>query len=143
MATDAHKRSWFGPGAASAERAIRCPMLWQTMQVLKELLGPIFSFQSWIQGCPCHEELVLQEGLRQACPWKGCRAPQIAQKVREVSQAIGDAAVAQGPGVEDRVHAIAAAVGTTGLGKFAFLEDLPLSGRQHPRGGSRDGDSGV
>ena len=110
-------------------------MFWGTVEAIQQGLGSVFTFQSWLQGCPCHETLVLEQNERVTCPWKGCRGPEVGDKVREVSQdlwlhskrSVREGHDVDGPeGLELRAHEISNKVMLLWDLKMAFVNDLPF-----------------
>lgn len=58
----------------------RGPVFWNRSKVIGQLIEPLVSFMSWLQGCDCHEEQLLA-GQSVACPFKGCRARKLSDRL--------------------------------------------------------------
>ena len=61
--------------------AVRSDDFWSRCQHLSTLSRPTRRFAGWIKACPCHEAECLAK-RRFVCAWKGCRAPQLADRVQ-------------------------------------------------------------
>ncbi|MCP4239835.1 MAG: hypothetical protein GY772_04665 [bacterium] len=73
-------------GALLVELAKTDAFWWETRAVLW-LTTHFAHFSGWLRGCACHEE-ALRNGRQVVCQWKGCRARELAAKVRSVVQAL-------------------------------------------------------
>ena len=119
---------------------------WARLDMVLEIMGPLFGFDSWCQGCPCHD--LQQQAGNVVCDRKGCRGPELAHKVATmadesqralqqfvesqttIAHAVGSADESNGvlwPGLAG--DAVALYSNATGLlrAKFAFLLDPPWS----------------
>ena len=80
------------PLAAELSVLAASPEFWDQARALKAILGHVMSFSSWVSGCDCHDQQLKYKDGRAPplvrCPWKGCRAPQLAKKVYSVQDAI-------------------------------------------------------
>ena len=54
---------------------------WDMTEALIVVLRPLTDLSGWIRGCSCHEA-ELKSGKQIKCPWKGCRGPMIARKLK-------------------------------------------------------------
>ena len=60
---------------------VQCDLFWTQCHALRALAKPMVDFYSWVRACCCHEaQCLAQEEVR--CKWKGCRAPELSQRVR-------------------------------------------------------------
>ena len=101
------------------------------MEVIDKVAAPVFDFMSWIRACKCHENQ-FKKGIEVSCPWKGCRGPELANKVRTVISEIRNRAFQwadEHPGHASLNEGIqfaftlAASVRT----KFAWVNDMPYA----------------
>ena len=80
------------PLAAELSVLAASPEFWDQARALKAILGHVMSFSGWVTGCACHDqELQWNDGHAPPptkCPWKGCRAPQLAKQLLFVQAAI-------------------------------------------------------
>ena len=80
------------PLAAELSVLAASPEFWDQARALKAILRHVMSFSGWVTGCACHDqELQWNDGHAPPptkCPWKGCRAPQLAKQLRLVQTAI-------------------------------------------------------
>jgi hypothetical protein len=80
------------PLAAELSVLAASPEFWDQARALKAILGHVMSFSEWVSGCACHDQqLQCQDGHAPPpvkCPWKGCRAPELANKLHFVQDAI-------------------------------------------------------
>ena len=67
--------------AAVFLRATAAPEFWTRCRSLQALVRPLSSFSSWLRGCACHEA-DRRQGRSVQCPWQGCRAPELADRMR-------------------------------------------------------------
>ena len=62
---------------------------WVQVSCLNHLVEPVAEFSAWLQGCKCHEpQLLLRQQV--SCPWKGCRAPELPQRVSKFMEQMAD-----------------------------------------------------
>lgn len=71
--------------AESLRGSITDPEFWQQCRALQFVIARLVEFQSWCQGCDCHEEERLS-GQRVICNLKGCRAKSIARRVTRLCE---------------------------------------------------------
>ena len=68
------------------------PEFWDQARALNTILRHVMRFSGWVSGCACHDQqLQWQDGIAPPpvkCPWKGCRAPELAKMLRLVQDAI-------------------------------------------------------
>ena len=80
------------PLAAELSVLAASPEFWDQARALKAILRHVMSFSGWVTGCACHDqELQWNDGHAPPpikCPWKGCRAPQLAKQLLFVQAAI-------------------------------------------------------
>ena len=80
------------PLAAELSVLAASPEFWDQARALKAILRHVMSFSGWVTGCACHDQkLQWKDGHAPPpikCPWKGCRAPQLAKQLRFVQDAI-------------------------------------------------------
>ena len=80
------------PLAAELSVLAASPEFWDQARALTVILRHVVSFSGWVTGCACHgQKLQWKDGHAPPpvkCPWKGCRAPQLAQQLRLVQDAI-------------------------------------------------------
>ena len=72
-------------------RAVLSADFWAHTNELSVCAKPLHAFSAWLRGCPCHElERRVRPGVPIGvpieCPWVGCRAPELAQKVQDVHE---------------------------------------------------------
>lgn len=59
------------------------PEFWGRADALRAFLVPATGFSGWVGGCSCHEaELLARKNVN--CPWKGCRAVDLSQRVKQL-----------------------------------------------------------
>ena len=63
--------------------AVRDEQFWGRAKGLAEALAPLTEMSSWLRGCPCHGRVRLAR-----CPWAGCRAFQLAARLRSLEAEI-------------------------------------------------------
>ena len=102
---------------------------WGRAEALRRLTGPMNRFSSWARGCPCHEA-ELARGRKADCPWKGCRAVELSQRIAQLMAELaklreevteGDYS---GASVEDFRTAISRQMSFAAL-KFAWVDEPP------------------
>lgn len=69
--------------------AIKDTVFWEQVSCLSHLVGPFVEFSTWLRGCKCHER-ELRDGQEVTCPWKGCRAPELAPRVSKFMAQVAD-----------------------------------------------------
>ena len=76
-------RRIFSPGALHVLRDVK---FWQRMDLLHVVLSPMFGFDLWCRGCKCHEGALGLAHSADACRHKGCRGPELADKVHSMCE---------------------------------------------------------
>ena len=80
------------PLAAELSVLAASPEFWDQARALNAILRHVMSFSGWVTGCACHDQkLQWKDGHAPPpvrCPWKGCRAPELAKQLRFVQDAI-------------------------------------------------------
>ena len=58
-------------------------LFWVRAEGLSSVVKPMRSMQGWLRGCSCHEsEYLANDNVK--CPWKGCRAPELANRIADL-----------------------------------------------------------
>ena len=57
------------------------PLFWQQCHALEALARPVATFSGWLRGCARHGAESMSPACA-SCPWKGCRARELAQRVK-------------------------------------------------------------
>ena len=57
-------------------------LFWDQASAIGFIIEPVVALMSWAQGCDCHEE-ELKAGKMVTCSFKGCRAKNLANAVRQ------------------------------------------------------------
>ena len=65
---------------------------------LRRLTEPVRKLSGWAKGCDCHEDALVQ-GKAVSCPWKGCRAPRFAARLRAFEQEVLDVRTSGAPDI--------------------------------------------
>ena len=59
--------------------AVRSPLFWARVSLLRRLTKPLSDYAGWLRGCECHEE-ERKARKKVSCQWAGCRATTIAER---------------------------------------------------------------
>ena len=60
-------------GMKQLQATCQGPVFWGRAKAIGQLIEPLVSFMSWLQGCDCHEKELIA-GQVVSCPLKSCRA---------------------------------------------------------------------
>ena len=61
--------------------AVRDDAFWGRARGIAKAVAPLSEMSSWLRGCHCHEHL-RRKKVPVKCPWAGCRAFQLATRLR-------------------------------------------------------------
>lgn len=96
---------------------------WRRNDVVAEILGELIRFSAWLRACPYHEQQLLSEKLVE-CDCKGCRASEIAGRVRQCREAVR--AQRERWVRNEPVHKCFTTMLSMLVNKFAWVSDLPF-----------------
>ena len=69
--------------------AARSELFWKRVACLTPGVLLLYEFSMWVRGCPCHEA-ERKAGKAVQCQWAGCRAPELAERVKTVLAELSD-----------------------------------------------------
>ena len=123
-----HATVGLGSSAGDADTfitAVQSALFWAQCHALHALAKPVADFSSWLRGCVCHEAETMAHAEGH-CVWKGCRAPELSNRVRAfaaevlaLSGAHAEHDAAATHGARTRMLAVAQL-------KFARVDDMPF-----------------
>jgi hypothetical protein len=73
------------PKAAKIQQAVLDPDFWKQCRAILFVVKPLMHFSGWCQGCDCHEAELLEHKAID-CPFKGCRARNLAKQIGIVKE---------------------------------------------------------
>ena len=112
-----------GPKAAQVLDTVRSKDFWTRTEQLSYCAKPLHELSSWLRGCACHEAQRPRRGVVVRCPWAGCRAPELADKLRSVKRDLLERL--QGGILDQGTEALSLILCLFGL-KFDWVFDLPF-----------------
>ncbi len=105
--------------------SVQSPTFWEQCHALEASARPVATFSGWLRGCACHGAQTTDQH-RVTCPWKGCRAPEIADRVRAFARELAMLREAHTAPQHACIHdAVARMLAVTDM-KLAWVHELPF-----------------